>query len=404
MKFKRLTAGIAAVAVALGGIVLTATPAAAATGYTYTVPAGTVMSNGDSIRSSKGQFQFVMQADGNAVIYGTGNQVLWQSGTSGNANARLVPQSDGNVVIYRASGASLWQSGSSGKGGTRFTMGDDGNAAMLNGSAPVWATFSHQDSLYPGTALKGGELLRSDFASNYELRMQEDGNLVEYQGSKVVWQSGTDGNPGAVLTYQRDGNLTIVANNRALWSSGTAGQSAGRVYLDSTGAFRVHDANGTARWGSTGTKKYLIVPATGTVFGNTNGHCQPPDNSHGGIDISRSTGGPIYAAAGGVVTLHPRGNTTGGYGNYITVDHGNGFVTLYGHIKDGGFKVTTGQTVTQGSYIAEMGTTGNSTGVHLHFEVRQGGVSSSRMNAFFPCSKSVSAGADIPVDFPGLTS
>lgn len=375
MKFKRLTAGLAAVAVALGGLMLTATPANAATGYTFTVPAGTVMSNGDSIRSSKGQFQFVMQADGNAVVYGTGGQVLWQSGTSGNPSAQLAPQTDGNVVIYGARGA-IWQSFSSGRGGTQLTLGDDGNLAMLNGSAPVWAAFSHQDSLYPGTALKGGELLRSDFASNYELRMQEDGNLVEYQGSRVVWQSGTDGNPGAVLTYQRDGNLTIVANNTALWSSGTSGRSAGRVYLDNSGTFRVHDAAGTARWESAVATAGWVRPSAGGVSSGYGTRTHPVTGAksfHDGVDLAPGCDSPIYAASSGTVGF---AGWNGGYGNYISINHAGGVITGYGHIVNGGIRVSAGQNVTAGQIIAYVGTTGTSTGCHLHFLVHNAAGSS----------------------------
>lgn len=372
MKFKRLTAGLAAVAVALGGVMLAATPAAAATGYTFTVPAGTVMSNGDSIRSSKGQFQFVMQADGNAVVYGTGAQVLWQSGTSGNPGAQLAPQTDGNVVIYGARGA-IWQSLSSGKGGTQLTLGDDGNLAMLNGSAPVWAAFSHQSSLYPGTILQPGEMLRSDYASNYQLVMQSDGNLVEYQGSRVVWQSQTNGNPGAALAYQTDGNMVIIYQNRPIWQAGTSGQSAGRIYLDNGGTFRVHNASGTAVWESATTGGGWVRPSGGNItsgFGPRTAPVPGASTYHNGVDLGASCNASIVAASGGSVEL---AEPNGSYGNYIRINHGGGITTAYAHIANGGLRVTKGQTVTAGQLIGLVGNTGISGGCHLHFETRIGG-------------------------------
>ena len=64
----------------------------------------------------------------------------------------------------------------------------------------------------------------------------------------------------------------------------------------------------------------------------------------------------------------------GGYGNYIRIDHGGGVTTAYGHIVNGGLLVSMGQEVSVGQNIARVGTTGSSTGCHLHYEVRNNGV------------------------------
>ncbi len=97
---------------------------------------------------------------------------------------------------------------------------------------------------------------------------------------------------------------------------------------------------------------------------------------HSGIDIGGSYGAPIMAAGSGVVifTAKPvQGQNTGGsgYGNYCIIDHGGGYTTLYGHCRR--VNVKTGQKVKAGQRIGEMGSTGTSTGAHLHFEVRKGG-------------------------------
>src|SRR2546430_11762619 len=86
---------------------------------------------------------------------------------------------------------------------------------------------------------------------------------------------------------------------------------------------------------------------------------------HTGLDLA-SKNTRIGAAADGVVAVTGYGMT--GYGNYVIIVHGGGLVTLYGHLSSIG--VTVGQKVTQGQQIGVEGTTGNSTGVHLHFEVR----------------------------------
>ena len=92
---------------------------------------------------------------------------------------------------------------------------------------------------------------------------------------------------------------------------------------------------------------------------------------HTGIDIvSGGYGSPIFAGASGTVTF--AGADYSGYGNYVIIDHGNGYQTLYGHCS--ALYVTVGQKVTQGEFIAAMGATGKADGVHLHFEVRQGQV------------------------------
>ncbi|MFU8890419.1 MAG: murein hydrolase activator EnvC family protein [Anaerosomatales bacterium] len=98
---------------------------------------------------------------------------------------------------------------------------------------------------------------------------------------------------------------------------------------------------------------------------------------HHGIDISRG-GGTIVAAGDGTVIRASYG-WNGGYGNIIVIDHGDGLTTLYAHILDGGLKVSNGQSVTKGQAIALVGSTGYSTGPHLHFEVRVNGASTNPM-------------------------
>ena len=96
---------------------------------------------------------------------------------------------------------------------------------------------------------------------------------------------------------------------------------------------------------------------------------------HHGMDIAARAGNTIIAAASGTVCYmeYPvPGQTTGGsgYGNYVIINHGNGVYTLYGHCRD--LYVTNGQYVSQGEAIGAVGSTGGSTGSHLHFECRTG--------------------------------
>ncbi len=97
---------------------------------------------------------------------------------------------------------------------------------------------------------------------------------------------------------------------------------------------------------------------------------------HRAIDIANKNGGPILAADSGVVTTSGWGG--GGYGNIIVIDHGNGFQTLYAHLS--AMQAQVGQRVNRGDVIGQMGTTGRSTGIHLHFEIRHGGTLVNPMN------------------------
>ena len=89
-------------------------------------------------------------------------------------------------------------------------------------------------------------------------------------------------------------------------------------------------------------------------------------SGHLAIDIGAMTGDAVYASDSGVVVY--AGGISGGYGNMIMIDHGNGYQTLYAHLS--AINVRCGSSVYQGSVIGAAGSTGNSTGPHLHFEVR----------------------------------
>lgn len=89
-------------------------------------------------------------------------------------------------------------------------------------------------------------------------------------------------------------------------------------------------------------------------------------SGHLGIDIAGSNGDGVFASDAGVVVF--AGWSNGGYGNMVMIDHGNGYQSLYAHLSS--VNVGCGQSVGSGSYIGAVGSTGNSTGTHLHFETR----------------------------------
>lgn len=108
---------------------------------------------------------------------------------------------------------------------------------------------------------------------------------------------------------------------------------------------------------------------------------------HKGVDYAAPTGTPIYAAGDGTITLRGWGN---GYGNYIIIQHAGRYETVYGHMSRFG-KFRKGQTVKQGDVIGYVGSTGMSTGPHLHYEFRIAGVHHDPLTITFPNAEPIQA-------------
>lgn len=156
----------------------------------------------------------------------------------------------------------------------------------------------------------------------------------------------------------------LAAAARAAEEAARAAEAAGRAEEASRARAR---ADSLARASSQG----YIWPTAGGIgsyFGPRKHPVLGYTRLHGGIDIGGRMGQPIYAARAGKVIMARR---NGGYGNCIVIDHGGGVATLYAHQST--FVVSNGAIVTQGQHIGNVGSTGLSTGPHLHFEVRING-------------------------------
>ena len=152
------------------------------------------------------------------------------------------------------------------------------------------------------------------------------------------------------------------------------------IDADPVGALRLQEA-AIAEWTyrtnlpvdvsrSTNTPGSMVRPARGAMTGWWGERRR--SHRHAGIDFDGDTGDPVVSAGTGVVT-HAGGAPAGyaGYGLMVVVDHGNGVSTLYAHLSR--VRVVVGQAIAAGEDLGAMGTTGNVTGSHLHFEVRIGG-------------------------------
>lgn len=147
-------------------------------------------------------------------------------------------------------------------------------------------------------------------------------------------------------------------------SSSTTKKSSGTVNTSST----------TSR-GKVNIGISLIQPVSGIITSRFGAGSSIRRSSHTGLDIATSTGTPIKAAASGTVTFSGR---KGSYGYMVVISHGNNVQTYYAHCSK--LYVSAGESVSQGQTIAAVGSTGNSTGPHLHLEVRVNGVAYNPQN------------------------
>lgn len=142
----------------------------------------------------------------------------------------------------------------------------------------------------------------------------------------------------------------------------------------------------------------MEIPTTGIVTGKLTGYCRS-GGSHGGFDIAAPTGTSVRAAASGKVV---RVGYNASAGNLVDVEHAGGYKSRYFHLS--AQSVKTGQTVTKGQQVGKVGSTGNSTGPHLHFQIERNGsiIRDSGLNATMSCGSQVKAGTPMNWSFPGL--
>ena len=200
---------------------------------------------------------------------------------------------------------------------------------------------------------------------NYDIEYTDDASM--YKGDYKVTSAGEYGAADVVA------NVTYVNGEeieRTILSSVTLKEPVTEQRLQGTKERPNWYPTGTFRW-----------PTTGRITSYFGGRKSPGgigSTNHKGIDIANSYGTAIYAADGGKVTY---AGWMSGYGYLVRIDHLNGYVTYYGH--NSKLLVSAGQTVYKGQQIAKMGSTGNSTGNHCHFEVRYNGVAKNPLN-FLP--------------------
>ncbi len=194
-----------------------------------------------------------------------------------------------------------------------------------------------------------GETVES-IAADYE---------VESSDLYNEWNGLVEGRP------LREGQLIIVPNGRGEEVTWTPPQPQYAAAGSAQYSYGV--CSGVTFTGLGGTGAFILPTGSPRVSGWYFRDVRNP--GHIGIDYTCRTGDPIYASDNGVVTI---AGWNGGYGILVEVNHGNSFVTRYGHFSE--IIVGCGQSVYQGQLLGYCGSTGWSTGAHLHFEIRANGV------------------------------
>ncbi len=193
-------------------------------------------------------------------------------------------------------------------------------------------------------------------------RIQAEADIVIRRASQVLQTrdrlTSTRDRLRKVRNTQKE-TLDSVRASKEKWIAEIAAMQAGSAAI----AAQIRSSGSHAD--TTPSAAGLIWPCQGVL---TSPYGMRWGRLHEGIDIGAPTGTPIYASAGGRVIY---AGWQGGYGNLVVIDHQNGIATAYGHQSQ--IAVSSGQFVSQGQVIGYVGSTGHSTGPHLHFEVRVNG-------------------------------
>lgn len=129
----------------------------------------------------------------------------------------------------------------------------------------------------------------------------------------------------------------------------------------------------------------FVSPVSGNVADIVGGCPAGSRPTHEGVDINGNGGTNVYAAAGGQIQTAVNSSSTSGYGSQIVIVHPGGYTTRYAHMVNGSVTLTPGTPVNQGTLLGKVGSTGNSTGPHMHFEIKLNG--NNVTNLYFSCGQ-----------------
>ncbi len=230
----------------------------------------------------------------------------------------------------------------------------------------------HRGSARAATAVSQPPAVRSDGFAPF--RDMEDQQLAIVDRATGAAEAGLRDTRALIRRLGLDPDRFIAASDAA----GAVREGIGGPFIPASANIEPRFKDLFVSWGKLSTLQAAVasIPAYMPVrdyhYTSTYGVRSDPFNGgnamHAGVDMAGSMGEPIYASADGVVKTAGKSN---GYGNLVELDHGRGIDTRYGHLSK--IMVHAGDRIRQGQEIGLMGSTGRSTGTHLHFEVRVDG-------------------------------
>jgi hypothetical protein len=294
------------------------TPAPGPSGNT--LPSGAELGTNQFVASTNGQYQLVMQPDGNLVEFGPGNTVVFATGTNATTpvGSYANMQSDGNFVVYSASNVAVYSSNTPGESGTSLTLLNNGQLVL---EAPSGAVLWGPGIFAPGQLSGATNQSFTSPNGQYRLVMQSDGNLVEYgPSSSVVFASGTNATSpvGSYANMQSDGNFVVYsASSVPVFASNTSGNPGAYLDLSDTGQLTVYSASGTHLWGPG-------IFAPGQLSGATNQSFTSPNGQY--RLVMQSDGNLVEYGPSSSVVFASGTNATSPVGSYANMQSDGNFV------------------------------------------------------------------------------
>ncbi|MFB5674670.1 murein hydrolase activator EnvC family protein [Paenibacillus terreus] len=236
-------------------------------------------------------------------------------------------------------------------------------ALVVSKKKELDAQYAYAKSLY---------VIKQDVKKQLDAKEEEKQRLIANYNEQIIEADEISEESDQMLVQIAGKRSALLQQKNKLQAEQAARAARARAAAAAAAAKRSAGSTGAAS-SYMGGSGVLAMPVSGYRLSSGFGPRTHPitgqvGKMHTGIDLAAPQGTDIHAAEGGVVIV---AEWWSGYGNTVVIDHGNGLWTLYGHIRNGGIKVRTGQTVKRGEKIAEVGSTGNSTGPHCHFEVRE---------------------------------
>nr|WP_141724508.1 S8 family serine peptidase [Desertifilum tharense] len=332
--------------------------------------------------------RFVVQKDGNVVLY-DGSHQIWATNTSGNPGAYLAIQGDGNLVVYSSNGKVLFSTGThGGHEGTETASREwlrnrnlqrfsglhfstiiskaTGQPKAMDGGGNNSSVYLHS-SLHPNGFRQWGFEKVGDY---YMIINKETGKALDGGGinGKLPYTHPDPrrNNPNQLWELRKVGEAYMIINK----ATGYALDAGGEIYMHRNPApdkdFQLWELN-LPNSGGNGGWHVPLDPGTYTIF-PANRYRTPQRPKHNGIDLSTWSSNPYVpvkaAKSGEVIQV---GYEPNGWGTFIRIQHADGLRTVYAHLSQTDVRV--GDYVNGGQKIGNVGSTGNSDGPHLHFEV-----------------------------------